>query len=111
MPGPTEARWRLRRGVRLRHDRVRAATVLLHPEGVLRVNDTGAAILALCDGTRDESAIADALAESFESVVPQDVRDFLAQLAQRRLTEAVVDGGEQLIEGATDEGAADEGGG
>ena len=39
--------WRL---ARLEFDPVRKQRVLLYPEGVVLLNDTGAAILDLCDG-------------------------------------------------------------
>ncbi|HWE92087.1 MAG TPA: pyrroloquinoline quinone biosynthesis peptide chaperone PqqD [Pseudonocardiaceae bacterium] len=80
--------WKLRTGVRLQYDPVRGAHVLLHPEGVLRLNNTAAAILTLCDGDRDSAGIADLLAESFEAVVVQQVQGFLTRLAQRRLVVA-----------------------
>ncbi|MFF4529713.1 pyrroloquinoline quinone biosynthesis peptide chaperone PqqD [Streptomyces sp. NPDC001407] len=81
-------RWRLRRGVRLGHDAVRDAGVLLHPEGVLVLNDTGAAVLALCDGATDERTLTRALARRYVSVSPEEVRAFLAELARRHLVEA-----------------------
>ena len=51
MLGPTSvpALWRL---ARLDFDPVRQQRVLLYPEGVVLLNDTGAAILELCDGRR-----------------------------------------------------------
>ncbi|MFI1796488.1 pyrroloquinoline quinone biosynthesis peptide chaperone PqqD [Streptomyces sp. NPDC020379] len=81
-------RWRLRGGVRLGHDAVRDVGVLLHPEGVLLLNDTGAAVLALCDGATDEHAVTRALAGRYASVSAGEVRSFLAELARRRLVEA-----------------------
>ncbi|MGW1077234.1 pyrroloquinoline quinone biosynthesis peptide chaperone PqqD [Streptomyces sp. NPDC002537] len=80
-------RWRLRGGVRLRHDPVRDTGVLLHPEGVLLLNETGAAVLALCDGATEEGAIAGALSRAYTAVPAGDVRSFLAELARRRLIE------------------------
>ncbi|MFI9202384.1 pyrroloquinoline quinone biosynthesis peptide chaperone PqqD [Streptomyces sp. NPDC053048] len=87
MPGADGIRWRLCRGARLAHDPVRGAEVLLHPEGVLLLNGTGAAVLALCDGERDVTAILGALSGTYEPVVAQDVRSFLTRLARRRLIE------------------------
>ncbi|RLV10006.1 pyrroloquinoline quinone biosynthesis peptide chaperone PqqD [Streptomyces griseocarneus] len=80
-------RWRLRGGVRLRHDPVRDTGVLLHPEGVLLLNETAAAVLALCDGGTDETALAEALSRTYAGVPAREVRAFLAELAWRRLVE------------------------
>lgn len=101
MSGPAEARWRLRRGVRLQHDSVRNENVLLHPEGVLLLNDTAAAAVALCDGTRGVSGIANDLGDRYASVVPQQVQDLLTQLAQRRLL-VVVEQSVERSEGRSD---------
>ncbi|MFF4223104.1 pyrroloquinoline quinone biosynthesis peptide chaperone PqqD [Streptomyces sp. L500] len=79
--------WRLRPGVRLIHDSVRDAGVLLHPDGVLILNETGARVLALCDGNTDLVTIADALSRAYDVVPLHDLRDFLDALARRRLIE------------------------
>ncbi|MEV6670543.1 pyrroloquinoline quinone biosynthesis peptide chaperone PqqD [Streptomyces sp. NPDC051162] len=78
----------MRGGVRLGHDPVRDVGILLHPEGVLLLNDTGAAVLALCDGATGEHAVTRALAGRYASVSSEEVRSFLAELARRRLVEA-----------------------
>ncbi|MFI1968667.1 pyrroloquinoline quinone biosynthesis peptide chaperone PqqD [Streptomyces cinnamoneus] len=85
--GADGVRWRLSGGVRLGHDPVRDVKVLLHPEGVLLLNATGAAVVALCDGHTDVSGIVKRLSRTYEPVVAQDVRSFLARLAERRLIE------------------------
>ena len=54
--------WRL---ARLQFDDVRQQRVLLYPEGVVLLNDTGAAILELCDGRRSIADIAAALGERY----------------------------------------------
>lgn len=79
--------WRLRPGVRLIHDSVRDAGVLLHPDGVLILNDTGARVLALCDGNTDLGAIADVLSSTYDAVSLHDLRVFLDALDRRRLIE------------------------
>ncbi|MCC3773747.1 pyrroloquinoline quinone biosynthesis peptide chaperone PqqD [Streptomyces sp. UNOB3_S3] len=79
--------WRLRPGVRLAHDSVRDAGVLLHPEGVLIVNETAARVLALCDGKTDLAAIADVLSRTYDVVPVHDLEGFLDALARRRLVE------------------------
>ena len=54
-PTSVPALWRL---ARLDFDPVRQQRVLLYPEGVVLLNDTGAAILDLCDGRRSIAEIA-----------------------------------------------------
>ncbi|MFF4160631.1 pyrroloquinoline quinone biosynthesis peptide chaperone PqqD [Streptomyces sp. NPDC001678] len=79
--------WRLRPGVRLAHDPVRDTGVLLHPEGVLLLNETGARVLALCDGKTDFDAIVATLSRTYAVVPVHDLEGFLDALAQRRLIE------------------------
>jgi pyrroloquinoline quinone biosynthesis protein D len=77
--------WRL---ARLDFDPVRQQRVLLYPEGVVLLNDTGAAILDLCDGRRSIAEIATALEERYHCDVTADVIDYLSQLVQRELVRA-----------------------
>jgi PqqA peptide cyclase len=73
---------------RLRNDPITGEPLLLFPEGVLRLNRSGAAILALCDGRRTVSAIAAALCEQFPgsiSEVNDDAAAFLGELDGRGL--------------------------
>jgi pyrroloquinoline quinone biosynthesis protein D len=86
------AGWRLRPGVRLRHDPVRDRHVLLHADGVLLLNETGAAVLARCDGATDLTAVMIALTREYPEASHRDVETFMARLAARRLVE-VADGG------------------
>jgi pyrroloquinoline quinone biosynthesis protein D len=74
--------WRL---ARLDFDPVRQRRVLLYPEGVVLLNDTGAAILELCDGARTIGAIASALEEKYHADVTADVLAYLSQLVEREL--------------------------
>ena len=74
--------WRL---ARLDFDPVRQRRVLLYPEGTVLLNDTGAAILELCDGTRTVAQIASLLAERYQADVANDVAEYLDQMAQREL--------------------------
>jgi pyrroloquinoline quinone biosynthesis protein D len=74
--------WRL---ARLNFDPVRQQHVLLYPEGAVLLNDTGTAILELCDGHRSVSAIADILGERYHCDVLADVTEYLSQLAEREL--------------------------
>jgi pyrroloquinoline quinone biosynthesis protein D len=74
--------WRL---ARLDFDAVRQRHVLLYPEGTVLLNETSAAILALCDGRRTVDEITRALQERYAGVVAADVTEFLSQLAEREL--------------------------
>ncbi len=53
------------------------AHVLLYPEGVVKLNETAAAILELCDGSRSAAEIAAALSERYETDVAPSVYRFL----------------------------------
>lgn len=79
------ARPRLWRLARIGHDRVRQRPVLLYPEGAMFINDTGKAILELCDGTRTVAEIATELGGRYEADVLADVSDYLEHLAARDL--------------------------
>jgi pyrroloquinoline quinone biosynthesis protein D len=57
------------------------------PESVLVLNETGAAILALCDGQRSLSAIAAELSVRYQRDVKSDVRTFLNRLAGKGLVD------------------------
>jgi pyrroloquinoline quinone biosynthesis protein D len=74
--------WRL---ARLQFDPVRNQRVLLYPEGVVLLNDTGAAVLDLCDGRRTVAEIASVLGERFDCDVRADVLDYLSGLENQAL--------------------------
>lgn len=76
------ALWRL---ARLEQDPVRGVPVLLFPEGVVLLNDAGAAILSLCDGARPVREIVATLGERYQADVAADVLAFLGRLAEREL--------------------------
>jgi pyrroloquinoline quinone biosynthesis protein D len=78
--------WRL---ARLEFDPVRQRQVLLYPEGVVLLNDTGAAILTLCDGQHTVGAIAAVLGDRYHADVSVDVLAYLSQLADRELIRVV----------------------
>ncbi len=82
---PLTARPRLTTRARLQWDTVREKQVLLVPEGVLVLNATASAILALCDGQRSVSAIAADLSAQYHRAVEQDVVTFLNRLIHKRL--------------------------
>lgn len=75
---------RLAPHVRLAFDRSRGTPVLLAPESVTTLNDTGAAIVRLCDGTRTPEEIVAALRDSYEDVDTKEVNAFLKRLGALR---------------------------
>ena len=77
--------WRL---ARLQYDPVRQKHVLLYPEGAVLLNDTGAAILELCNGTRTVDEIVTILTERYHADVSADVNEYLSQMADRELVRA-----------------------
>lgn len=80
----------LPRGVRLHHDKVRRAEVLLGPETALMLDQIGAVILKEVDGRRSVVEIAGDLATRFgapEDQVGADVAEFLQGLADKRLVD------------------------
>jgi len=77
---------RLVTGARLRYDEVREEHVLLIPEGVVRLNPTGAAVLELCDGERSLDDIVGALSARYDGAdVRADVLELVDAMAQRGL--------------------------
>jgi pyrroloquinoline quinone biosynthesis protein D len=58
--------------------------VLVQPGGTVQLNDSAAAILELCDGTRaPEEVIAEFLAQGSPQELAEDVREFLDAALQR----------------------------
>jgi pyrroloquinoline quinone biosynthesis protein D len=84
----SDAVFRLWRLARLEYDPVRQRHVLLYPEGAVLLNDTGAAILELCDGTRTVDQIVAILSERYHADVSADVAEYLSQMADRELVRA-----------------------
>jgi len=78
------ARPRLAPHVRLAYDRARGKPVLLAPESVTTLNETGAAIAELCDGTRTAAEIAVALRDRFDDVDEDEVAAFIDRLTALR---------------------------
>ena len=69
---------------KLRWDPVRQQHQLVFPEGVLRLNDSSAAILRRCDGRRLEDLVQD-LKRDYPDVNPTDVGSFVLEMRQRGL--------------------------
>ena len=77
---------RLVDGARLQYDDVREEHLLLIPEGAVRLNETAAQVLELCDGERSLDEIAAALSERYGGAdVTDDVRELLSGMAERGL--------------------------
>ncbi|MDQ3207509.1 MAG: pyrroloquinoline quinone biosynthesis peptide chaperone PqqD [Gemmatimonadota bacterium] len=73
---------------RLQFDPVRQRPVLLYPEGAVLLNDTGAAILELCNGTNTVEGIVTILNERYQADVSSDVTEYLSLMAERELIRA-----------------------
>ena len=69
---------------RYRWDAVREQHQLVFPEGLLKLNETGAAIVRLCDGRSLGEVIAE-LSGQFEACRKDEVYAFLQTLSQRGL--------------------------
>ena len=78
---------RLARHVRLTFSATRQQHILQHPETVVVLNGTGAAILELCDGRRTVAEIVAELGARYRAVPDGEVRQFLTRLAARRCVE------------------------
>lgn len=74
--------WRM---TRLQFDPVRQRPVLLYPEGSVLLNDTGAAILELCNGSHTVGQIVTILTERYGADVSADVTQYLQLMAEREL--------------------------
>jgi pyrroloquinoline quinone biosynthesis protein D len=70
---------------RVQFDPVRQRPVLLYPEGAVLLNDTGAAILELCNGSNTVEQIVSILTERYQADVTADVTEYLSLMAEREL--------------------------
>ena len=90
MPMRTDSdtdRPRLAPHVRLTFDQARRRYALLTPETVTLLNDTGAAILELCDGERTMAEILTELHARYDLLADDEVRPFLVGLQGKRRVE------------------------
>jgi pyrroloquinoline quinone biosynthesis protein D len=77
---------RLADGARLQYDDVREEHLLLVPEGAVRLNETAAQVLELCDGERSLDEIAAALSGRYAGAdVADDVRELLGGMVAHGL--------------------------
>ncbi|HAH09056.1 MAG TPA: pyrroloquinoline quinone biosynthesis peptide chaperone PqqD [Alphaproteobacteria bacterium] len=74
---------RLAPGVKLRHDAQRGP-MLMAPERFLSLDETALAIVALIDGQREATAIAQALGLAYDAPVAEIAADVEALLTQLR---------------------------
>jgi pyrroloquinoline quinone biosynthesis protein D len=68
---------RLSPKLRLQWEQAQHAYVLLHPEGMVQLNDSAAVILQLCDGSRTADQVAAELAQRFGDSLADDASQFL----------------------------------
>ncbi|WP_432026334.1 pyrroloquinoline quinone biosynthesis peptide chaperone PqqD [Streptomyces sp. 1222.5] len=78
---------RLARHVRLTFCRTRRRRILLHPETVVVLNGSGAAVIELCDGRHTVAEIVTELGAHYQTVSEDEVRQFLTRLVSRRWLE------------------------
>jgi pyrroloquinoline quinone biosynthesis protein D len=77
---------RLMTGARLQYDDVREEHLLLIPEGAVRLNQTAAEVLELCDGERSLDEIVGVLSARYDgSDLRDDVRGLVDAMADRGL--------------------------
>ena len=70
---------------RYRWDEVRQQPQIVFPEGLLVLNETGAAIVRLCDGRTTEELLTALEAQFPDGAPAQDVHEFLERLATKGL--------------------------
>ena len=83
------ARPRLARHVRLTFCTTRQRPILLLPETVVVLNDSGAAVLERCDGRHTVAEIVTTLRARYRDVPDDEVARFLGGLTARRCVELV----------------------
>jgi pyrroloquinoline quinone biosynthesis protein D len=76
---------RLVDGARLQYDDVRGEHVLLIPEGAVRLNETAAQVLELCDGRTLDEITAVLSARYVGTSVGDDVRELVDAMSERGL--------------------------
>jgi pyrroloquinoline quinone biosynthesis protein D len=76
---------------RYRWDKVRGQHQLLFPEGLLVLNETGEAIVRLCDGRTTGELVAALSARFPEGNLAADVDEFLGRLARKGLLRDAAD--------------------
>ena len=75
---------------RVQIDKVSGESVLLYPEGVVMLNETGAAIVRLCDGQHTFTEIVAELAQHYQmgpDLLQDDVGEYIIRLYRHSLME------------------------
>ncbi|MFZ1888133.1 MAG: pyrroloquinoline quinone biosynthesis peptide chaperone PqqD [Candidatus Binataceae bacterium] len=89
MSGDRAWRPRLAARARLKFDRIASQELILFPEAALALNETGAAIVRLCDGARSVDEIVEEMSKNFGDndgdALMREVVDFLAAIRARGL--------------------------
>lgn len=86
-PLTPESRPALVAGARLQWDAKRHVTVMLHPEGVVELNESAAEVVKLCDGERTVQGVIQSLSLSYDGTPEDfypDVMEVLLQLLLRK---------------------------
>ena len=87
----TDDAWRPRLAARarLKFDPIAKQELILFPEAALALNETGAAIVRLCDGARSINEIVDLLSKNYDTAerdaLMREVMDFLDTIRARGL--------------------------
>ena len=80
-----ESRPRVSSGFRLQWEPVQNCHVLLYPEGMVKLNQSGGEIMKRCDGARSVAAIAEDLERAFAAPdLGNDVLAFIVVAGQQR---------------------------
>lgn len=80
-----QSRPRINHGFRLQWEEAQSAFVLLYPEGMVKLNQSGGEIMKRCDGEADLAAIVADLESAFNaSGLEADVRGFIEVAAKQR---------------------------
>ena len=85
---PTATILKFEPGVRLKEDTARDRYVILGPEVLIELNETGTAIMSQVDGISSVQEVINRLAEEFStdpSDIAQDVREFMTAMAMNRV--------------------------
>ena len=85
-----DAKPRLPRGVRIKHDEARGEWLLLAPERVIKPDPIALAVLQRCTGETTYAAIIDDLAKAYAApreLIEADVRKLLGQLITKRMVD------------------------
>ena len=82
---------RLASKARLRWDKIEQQHMLMFPEAALKLNETAAEVLKLCDGERTVAQIVDVLVEKFSGADRNVIEDNLNQLLTRIRTRGLLE--------------------